>query len=609
MEAALIIESQSEGVKEMYKAWRGARAVDSICSACRASQSGHRRLTTRHWLSSQRSALPLKTSRYGWICSLSLAIGLGTSISLYLGAFGNQMRELHAEAPLVSLDIVPERTLKRKTGLSKENRDSISSQHLQVNKSWESPGVYAWGSNTGRVVAPDSVETLIKAPRRMPAFDGVLLRDLKLDRDFGVAVTEKGDLLQWGTAYSSDSTHPTSTLTGKDLVSVQISQDRVIGLSSSGKVYSLPVAKTDQLAGPKPREDSWIPFSNSRSPVSYRCIQPPLSSWFEQVIAISSGLEHLLLLTSSGRVFSSASSSTEFPSRGQMGIPGLTWQSRAPGPYDQPYEITCLKGFDICSIAAGDHHSLALDSQGRAFAFGDNLVGQLGFDYSSASTCMDVPSLIPIQKLYGSNEVPCVTSIAAGGVSSFFTVDAALAATRGQNGAATGPCRVTADTWSCGRGTFGGLGNGRWTHMQGTPTKVKALSSLYEFDETNKSLIPIRLSRLSVGSTHAAATMDNVTHVGVHTRSSDNDTNWGADVLWWGGNEFYQLGTRKRSNMSQPVYIPPLDQLADKEKGTPEERRFQIIPKKRVSVNGRWVDLEQRVECGRYVSAVYSRLC
>ena len=594
----------------MYKAWRKPRAVGSISSAYRAGQPGHPRQITRHWLSSKRSALHLGTSRYGLIYPLSFAIALGMSTSLYLGAFTNQ-KELYAEAPLISIDVVPERSVKRKTGLSKEgNRDLITSQDLQVKKSLENPGVYAWGSNTGRVVAPDSVEPLIKAPRRIPAFDGVLLRDLKLDRDHGVAVTEEGDLLQWGTAYSSDSTHPTSTLTGKDLISVQISQDRVIGLSSSGEVYSLPVAKTDQLAGPKPRENSLLPFSNSRSPISYRRIQPPLSSWFERVIAISSGLEHLLLLTSSGRVFSSASSSTEFPSRGQMGIPGLNWDNRAPGPYDQPYEITSLKGFDICSIAAGDYHSLALDSQGHVFAFGDNLVGQLGFDYNSASACVDVPSLLPIQKLYaGSDQVARVTSIAAGGVNSFFTVDAALGDTRGQNGAASGPGGITADTWSCGRGTYGGLGNGRWTHMQGTPVKVKALSGLNEFDETTKSLLPIRLSRFSVGSTHAAATMDNVTHVGGHVPSSDSDTNWGADVLWWGGNEHYQLGTRKRSNMSQPVYIAPLDQLVDKEKRNPEEHRFQITPKKRVRVNGRWVDLEQRTECGRYVSAVYSGLC
>ena len=592
----------------MYKACRGSRALNRVCSACQASQFRHAQRTARRWLSSQHSALPLKKSRYAWFCSLSLVVAFGTSTALYFDAFQNPMLELHAEAPSASLDIMTKTTSKKNTGPSNEDgRDSISSQHLQVKRSWENPGVYAWGSNTGRVVAPDSAETPIKAPRRIPAFDGVPLRDLKLDRNFGVAVTEKGDLLQWGIAYSSDSTHPTPTLTGKDLVSVQISQDRVIGLSSLGKVYSIPVAKTDQLAGPKPREYSWVPFWSSPSPISYRRIQPPLSSWFEQVIAISSGLEHLLLLTSSGRVFSAASSSTEFPSRGQMGIPGLTWEHRPPGSYDQPHEIAALRGFKIRSIAAGDHHSLALDSQGRAFAFGDNSVGQLGLDYNSAPTCVDTPALIPFQKFYtGSGQAPHVTSIAAGGVNSFFTVEAASVAARGQNDAIPGSGRVTADTWSCGQGTYGGLGNGRWTHTQGTPIKVKSLSGLHEFDEMNKSLIPIRLARFSVGSTHAAATMDNVTNVGAHMRSTNSDTNWGADVLWWGGNEHYQLGTRKRSNMSQPVYIAPLDQPADKEKGNTEEHRFQVTPKKRVKVNGRWIGLEQRIECGRYVSAVYS---
>jgi hypothetical protein len=38
---------------------------------------------------------------------------------------------------------------------------------------------------SGRVVAPDSNEDLIKSPRRISAFDNVLLRDLKLDRNIG----------------------------------------------------------------------------------------------------------------------------------------------------------------------------------------------------------------------------------------------------------------------------------------------------------------------------------------------------------------------------------------------------------------------------------------
>ena len=543
---------------------------------------------------------------------IRFVLGAGAAAALYQSSKHLHLTELHAEAPSALVEVKLEKAKKTK-GLSKEdNRDSISSQHLQVKKSWENPGVYAWGSNSGRVAAPDSDEALIKQPRRIPFFDGVLLRDIKLDRNFGVAITEKGDLLQWGTGYSREVRQPTPTLTGKGLTSVTISRNRIIALASNGKVYSLPVSEEDQAKGAKPVESSWIPLWSSRANVSYRLLQPRNMGWGEKVSSISSGLEHLLLLTSNGRLFSAASSSEEFPSRGEMGVPGLSWTTQPPGPYDQPHEITTLRGFEITAVATGDFHSVALDKEGRAFTFGDNSSGQLGFDPSGESPYIDAPSLLPISRLYsGTNLSPRVTSVAAGGSNSFFTVDAARVVQPGEVSAAQiGLGRITADTWACGQGILGTLGTGRWTHIQGTPTKIKALSGLFEFDESNNTVVPIRLKRLSVGSTHASATMDNVTHVRAGTSSSTdspNDTNWGADVLWWGGNESYQLGMGKRNNLALPGYIAPLDAAAEKAVGKRrEEHRFQITPRHKVNVNGRKVSVEQRVECGRMVSAVYS---
>ena len=495
----------------------------------------------------------------------------------------------------------------RRKALSREdNRDLISSQHLQVKKSWENPGVYAWGSNVGRVVAPDSDETIIKTPRRIPYLDDKLIRDIKLDRNFGAAIAENGDLLQWGTGFSPDCRGPIPTLTGKDLVKISISRDRIIALASSGTVYSVSAAQVDQLSGPKVQESSWFPFWKSKATISYRTLSPRNMSWPEKVSDISSGLDHCLILTSSGRLFTAASGTEDYPGKGQLGIPGLTWTTRPSGPYDQPHEVSTLKGFDIRKIAAGDYHSIVLDAQGRSFAFGDNTLGQLGFDYSVESPTIDAPSLLPIDKLYkGTNLLPKVTDISAGGVNTFFAIDAVRIAGQGEEDPRN-LGRITADTWSCGQGIYGGLGNGRWTHVQGTPSKIKALSGLYEYDEYTKTVVPIRLRQLSVGSTHAAAIMNNVTHVGATDRSSENDTNWGADVLWWGGNEFYQLGTGKRNNVANPTYIPPLDVEADKQMGRREEHRFQITPRGKVKVRGRWVSVEQRVECGRGCTAVYS---
>ncbi|KAI9749716.1 MAG: hypothetical protein M4579_006768 [Chaenotheca gracillima] len=539
----------------------------------------------------------------------SLLVGflfaLGATTATYNGSTGRFVA--YAEAPSGS-DLVIEKS-KKKPGVSKEeNRDLISSQHLQVKKSWENPGVYLWGSNTGRVASPASNDAFIKTPQRVPYFDDVLLRDIKLDRNFGAAINEKGDLVQWGIGYSPDCMEPTPTLKGKNLISASISQDRIIALSSSGKAYSIPASKEEQTAGNKPWESTWFPFWSSRSNISYRTLNIKDLGWGETISAMSGGLEHVLLLTSNGRVFSAAASGEEFPSKGQLGVPGLTWATRPEGPFDQPHEISTLRGFEIEKVAAGDYHSLVVDREGRVFAFGDNSVGQLGFDYNSEASSIDAPSLLPIQKLYqGTSLTPKVTEVAAGGVNSFFCVDATrVAGQREEAPLQRGLGRVTADTWSCGRGIWGGLGNGRWTHIQGTPTKVKALSGLFEYDEKKNQVIPIRLAQISVGSTHAAAIMNNVTHLGANARSSENDTNWGADVLWWGANESYQLGTGRRSNVANPIYIAPLDLEADKEKGRREEHRFQITPRHKVKVNGRNVSMEQRIECGRYVTAVYS---
>ncbi|KAL6721024.1 hypothetical protein ACLMJK_000124 [Lecanora helva] len=539
-------------------------------------------------------------------------LSLGTCSVVYNHPSWFGLKELHAEAPPAPAEITIEKPKKTK-GLSKEqSRDVISSQHLQVKKSWENPGVYAWGSNSGRVVAPDSDEAVIRLPRRISFFDGLLLRDIKLDQNFGAALTEKGDLLQWGERYSKDKRAPTLTLTGKNLVSIAISNDRILALGSGGKVYSVPVSEEDQAKGSKQSESSWIPLWNSPSKISYRLLQPKDLGWGEKITSISSGIEHALLLTSKGRLFSAASSSEAFPSRGEMGVPGLSWTTRPSGPYDQPHEITTLKGFEIARIATGDFHSLALDKEGRAFAFGDNSSGQLGFEPSAESPYIDAPSLLPISRLYqGTNLSPRVTSIFAGGDNSFFTVDATRVAQPGEDPAQRiGLGRITADTWACGQGILGTLGTGRWTHRQGTPVKLKALSGLFEWDEPKNMAIPIRLKRLSVGSTHASATMDNVTHVKAGTSSSTdsrNDTNWGADVVWWGGNEYYQLGMGKRNNVAVPGYIAPLDSAAEKERAKrKEEHRFQITPRHKVDFNGRRVSMEQRVECGRMVTAVYS---
>lgn len=592
----------------------GKRASSSRANFLAQQAAAERIASISYQARAQRKQQQLTRSLY----AIAVAGGLATISQFYINN-GGFLRRVHAEEPVDEEEnpLVFEESRKKTGNSVEENRDMISSQHHQVKRSWEAPGVYAWGSNTGRVVAPDSTENVIKTPRRVPFFDGKLLRDIKLDRNFGAAVDEKGNLFQWGTGYAADVKEPVMTLKGKNLVALTISKDRILGLSGNGKVYSIPVSADDQKSGTKASEASWIPFWHGSSPISYRTISPKDLGYSEKVTSLAGGLEHALMLTSKGRVFSAASASDSFPSRGQLGVPGLTWMSRPEGAFDQPHEVITLRGFPVAKVACGDYHSLALDKDGRVFAWGDNSSGQLGFDYNPEASIVDAPSLLPTQRLYtNSSQTARITDIAAGGTNSYMTVDATRVAsprddesdprTRLSIG------RVTADTFAFGSGILGNLANNRWTHVQSTPTKIPSLSGLFEYDEKTNSTVPIRLASLSVGATHASAVMKNITYLAASDKTSTDDTNWGADIVFWGGNEHYQLGTGKRNNVSNPVYLQPLDadaelKRAKRSSGGKEEHRFHITPRTTVRLgDGRKVSVEQRVECGRNVTAVYS---
>ncbi|PYI13708.1 mitochondrial protein Fmp25 [Aspergillus violaceofuscus CBS 115571] len=481
----------------------------------------------------------------------------------------------------------------------------FGSQFAQKKRSVKSPGVYVWGNNAYKVVDPGSKDSVVKTPRKLSYFDGQVLRDLKLGETSGAAITETGDLVQWGKGFSETDFKPTTTLTGKNLTSLCMSNDRLITLSSDGTVYSIPIAKADQLGGHKPSEGSWVPFWSGSASMSYRKLQPSLRLG-ERVTAVTGGIDHALLLTSSGRVFSVASSSENYPSFGQLGVPGLKWANRPKGPVDMCHEVSALKGSKIIQVAAGDYHSMALDDHGNVYAFGDNSFGQLGMEFDPSFPYCDAPIMVPIRRLYRGPYVPKATRIAAGGANSFIAVDAQRVLGSNENPSTVRDLgRVTVDVWTCGRGIWGALGNGKWTHIQDSLTKVKPLSGLFEYDERLKGLAPIRLRDISVGTTHVSAVMDNNTQMDAAPTDSLDETNaWGYDVLWWGGNEHFQLGTGRRSNSSKPIYInAPVEGKKEAEK---QDARLQIMPRHKSKVGRRTVNMEQRVECGRHISAIYS---
>lgn len=485
------------------------------------------------------------------------------------------------------------------------NVNDLQAQFIQEKRSLKSPAVYTWGSNEYKVVDPGSKDKDIKTPRRFKFFDGQVLRDFKVDEKTGAAITENGDLIQWGKGYSETDFKPTKTLTGKNLTSLTFSESRILALASDGNVYSLPISQHDQRTGPKAREGSWVPYWPGKSSLSYRILNPALKLG-ERVTTIRGGQQHVVLLTSSGRVFTAASSTENYPSFGQLGVTGLTWFTRPSGPADLCHEVTALKGSRVTEIAAGDYHSLALTKDGRLFSWGDNSFGQLGVEFEPETPFRDTPLPLAMNQLYRMRKYSAkVTGIAAGGANTFFTVDAKRILGPEEEAAdVRGLGNVTVDTWSCGRGIWGTLGTGKWIHLQDSPMKVKDLSGLGEYSEKTNQMTPIRPLAMSVGTTHVAAILDNKTSLSsAKTDSLGKLDDFGYDVFWWGGNEHFQLGTGKRTNLAKPNHIKAPPQSKEQQD---IEARLQIMPRHQGQVGKRNVSMEQRVECGRHVSAIYS---
>ncbi|KAF5095904.1 hypothetical protein D0Z03_001722 [Geotrichum reessii] len=447
------------------------------------------------------------------------------------------------------------------------------------------PGVYAWGNNSGNVIAPGYSTTVpsVRSPYRIPFFDGRVLRDLALTGSLGVAVLDNGDVVQWGDAYSKDQSAIASaklekTVKGRDIKKVQVADGKAIyGLNKSGsRVYAWPVSRDELVNGERLDTSTynggswWKIWTWGRGSAtgpnltddaaklgSCLTVKLPSLGYTEYIKDISVGNDHILVLTSKGRVFSGAtgvySSQKPKESKGQYGIASLSQFDEAPVP-GKVFEIKSFKETIIDQIATGDYHSLARSREGKVYGFGENMLGQLGIPYSYSTANSAVPTLLPFHKLYPRRIIPEVTDIAAGGSTSYVTIQPKPNPSELLDRTKQDKDEFNRDIYAFGGGLVGQLGTGAYVHAQSTPVKIRHFANLSEYSEKLRQMVQIDLSQWSVGRTHTAVT------VGGAARTA---AGFGHDVLIWGGNEHAQIGTGKRNNVSKPISIAglPVDRV------------------------------------------------
>lgn len=448
------------------------------------------------------------------------------------------------------------------------------------------PGLYIWGSNKYGLVNARDPSEVIKTPTRIPFFDGRLLRDLALGEEIAVAVLENGDIAQWG----STSDDPRIIVKGFNVEKVGIADWKCVYALTKNGIIAWPARHTVTI-DPVSNWSIWKPWTYFyKTPQGLHRIPLDTSLGLtERITDIQVGQDHVLALTSYGRVFSGATGLLEsdkpINSKGQFGIASFSQFNDSPVP-GKLFHIKLLQEFSpIAQIAAGDYHSLVRTKDGKLLAFGENVYGQLGIPYSYRIANIAVPTVLQLEKLFRHEDLPLSTpwqirNIAAGGSVSYFT-------------AANGPHSLV---YAVGNGSLGHLGVGNYIHSQSDPTKLKTLNNLTEYSERHRKVVPIDILKWSAGATHTAVTLN-----------SFSEQNF-KDVLLWGGNEFFQLGTGKRNNRPAPIGIP-----VDHSHEECQSRLVQLLEKAKLTFRDhnnriRTTRVSQEIVAGRQTTAIYSRV-
>jgi len=249
--------------------------------------------------------------------------------------------------------------------------------------------VLAWGGNSDGQLG-DGTTSGGTAPVEVDLPAGIRGMAVSAGGLHSLALTSDGRVLAWGDNSSGqlgDGTRagrstPVAVLlpAGARVTAVSAGIDHSLALTSDGRVLAWGNSGFGQLGDGT--------TASSSTPVA---VDLPADT---RVTAVSAGGLHSLALTSDGRVLAWGDNAS-----GQLGD-SMTTEHLAPVAVHLP------AGIQVTAVSAGGFHALALTSDGRVLAWGDNASGQLG---DGTSTNRTTP--VPVVRLLTDTRV---TAIAAG---------------------------------------------------------------------------------------------------------------------------------------------------------------------------------------------------
>lgn len=276
----------------------------------------------------------------------------------------------------------------------------------------ESGTVYAWGSGVqGKLGNGDTVDSSVPvAVDASGVMSGKTIVGVATGAHHSLAFASDGTVYAWGDnvfgqlgdGTGTDSSVPVVVSLVDDIIQVAASAWTSYALAADGTVYSWGRGDIGQL-GNNTAADSLSPVEVTTSGVGAELDG-------KQVIQISgaTGDDFVSVLTAEGTVHSWGANNAGQRGTGVIGGVQAVPSAAAGG---------AITGKQITQIATGAYHVVAVDDEGKVYAWGDNERGQLG-----DGTSTDSPT--PLEVLTGGViDGKVIASVAASGFASYAVTD------------------------------------------------------------------------------------------------------------------------------------------------------------------------------------------
>ena len=205
---------------------------------------------------------------------------------------------------------------------------------------------------------------------------GVTFTQISTGNDHSLAMGSDGNTYAWGNSSSGQVGDGTKVERRRPVI-VQAPTLVTFTQVSAGYYHSLALDSDGKAYGWGDNYDGAVGDGTTTERITPVPVQMPAGITFTQV---SGGGYHSLALGSNGKIYSWG-----YNGDGQTGTGGPSSGSTTPVLVPTPTGVTFTR------VESGGYHSLALDSDGYSYAWGNNSAGQLG---NNTTTDSDTPVLV-----------------------------------------------------------------------------------------------------------------------------------------------------------------------------------------------------------------------